>query len=171
MSKTAVPEISGDTELDVRVTPSSTYTITNDVMAEYTIEPAEAGTLAVASDNKAVEITWSNTFKGNAVLTATPLDDCNSGNGSLAISVKNSTGVDELEANAKLFPNPSYGQVNIECEGMTHVSIYNTVGQMVYEKEVDADQLNVDLSQQPAGSYLVKILTSQGTVVKKLHLR
>lgn len=169
--KTAVPEISGNTELDVRVTPSSTYSITNDVMAEYMIEPAEAGNLTVANDKKSVEITWSNTFKGNAVLTAEPLDECNSGNGSLAITVKNSTGVNELDANAKLFPNPSYGQVKIECEGMTHISIYNTIGQMVYDEKVDADQHNVDLSQQPAGSYLVKIITSQGSVVKKLHVR
>ena len=166
-----VPEISGDVELDVRVTPTSTYSVTNDVLAEFTIEPAEAGTMEVSDDKKTVEITWSNTFKGDAMLTAIPLDECNSGNGSLAITVKNSTGVDELEANARLFPNPTSGKVNIECEGMTRISIYNTVGQMVYDKEVDADKLSIDLSQQPVGSYLVKIITGQGAVVKKLNLR
>ena len=166
-----IPEISGDIELDVRVTPTSTYTVTNNVMAEFTIEPAEAGTVSTADDKKAVEITWNNTFKGLANLIATPIDECNSGNGSLAITVKNSTGVNELEANAKLFPNPTYGQVNIECEGMTRVSIYNAVGQMVYDKEVEADQLSIDLSHQPAGSYLVKIITNQGSVVKKLHVK
>jgi hypothetical protein len=168
---TEVPEISGDVELDVRVTPTSTYTITNDVLVEYTIEPAEAGTMTVTEARKAVEITWNNTFKGVATLTATPLDECNSGSGSLAITVKNSTGVNELETNAKLFPNPTSDKVNIECEGMTRVSLYNAVGQMVYDKEVDTDQLSIDLSQQPAGSYLVRIITNQGTVVKKLHIK
>ena len=168
---TAVPELSGATDLDVRVTPTSNYTVVNDVMVEYTIEPAEAGTMLSDNDGKTIQITWSNTFKGDAVLTATPIDECNSGNGTLNITVRNSTGVSELDANTKLYPNPTYGKVNIECQGMTRVSIYNTVGQMVYDKEVDTDQVSIDLSQQPTGSYLVRIITEQGTVVKKLNLQ
>lgn len=165
------PIISGDTELDARITPSSTYTITNDLRVSYSLSPAEAGTIEVENDDKSISVVWSQTFKGTVTLTATPLSDCNDTEGTLTITVKNSTGVDELEANTKLFPNPTSDKVNIECEGMTRVSIYSTIGQMVYDMEVNADQLSVDLSQQPAGSYLVRIVTNQGTVVKKLHIK
>ena len=165
------PIINGDTELDAHITPSSTYTITNDLRVSYSLSPAEAGTIEVENDDKNISVVWSQTFKGTVTLTATPLSDCNDTEGTLTITVKNSTGVDELEANAKLFPNPTSGLVNIECEGMTRVSIYSTIGQMVYDMEVNADQLSVDLSQQPAGSYLVRIVTNQGTVVKKLHIK
>ena len=165
------PIINGDTELDARITPSSTYTVTNDLRVRYSLSPAEAGTIEVENDDKNISVVWSQTFKGTVTLTATPLSDCNDKEGTLVITVKNSTGVDELEANAKLFPNPTSGLVNIECEGMTRVSIYSTIGQMVYDKEVNANQLSVDLSQQPAGSYLVRIVTNQGTVVKKLHVK
>ena len=165
------PIISGDNLLDARVTPTSTYTITNNFKVNYSLSPAEAGTIEVADDNMTADIVWNQAFKGNVTLTATPLSECNDIEGSLDITVKNSTGVNELEANAKLFPNPTSGKVTVECVGMTRVSIYNTVGQMVYDKEVDTDQLSVDLSQHLAGSYLVRIITNQGTVVKKLNLQ
>ena len=165
------PEISGDTELDARITPTSTYTITNGLNVNFSLNPAEAGTIEATNDDKSIDIVWNQAFKGNVTLTATPLSECNDTEGSLTITVKNTTGVNELETNAKLFPNPTSGLVNIECEGMTRVSIYSTIGQMVYDMEVNADQLSVDLSQQPAGSYLVRIVTNQGTVVKKLHIK
>lgn len=169
--KMAVPEVSGDTEVDVRITPTSTYTVTNDVMVGYTFGPSEAGDMAVANDGKTVVITWSETFRGEAVLSAEPLNDCNNGGYALTITVKNSTSVDELTANTKLFPNPTSDKVNIECEGMTRVSVYNAMGQLVYDTEADADQLSINMSQQPAGSYLVRIITNQGTVVKKLYVK
>ena len=165
------PEISGDTELDARITPTSTYTITNGLAVNYSLSPAEAGTIEVANDDKSVDVVWNQAFKGNVTLTATPLSDCNDMEGTLAIIVKNSTGVDELEANTKLFPNPTSDKVNVVCEGMTRISIYSTVGQMVYDKDVNADQLSIDMSQYPAGSYLVKIITNQGAVVKKLYVK
>ena len=169
--KVAVPEISGDTEIDVRLTPASTYTVTNDVMVEYAFEPSEAGNMEVANDGKTIEITWSETYKGQAVLTATPSDECNNGGSTLNITVKNSTSVNELEANTKLFPNPTTGKVNIECEGMIRISVYSAIGQMVYDEEVNADQFSIDLSQQPVGNYLVKIITEQSSVVKKLYVK
>ena len=168
---TEVPEISGDAELDTRITPTSTYTITNGVVTEFTLEPSEAGDMVVSEDHLSVEITWSTSFKGSVVLSAIPVDECNNGGQTINITVKNSTGVSELEANTKLFPNPTSDKVNIECEGMTRISIYSAMGQMVYDKEVDTDQVSIDLSQQPAGSYLVRILTEQGAVVKKLHVK
>ena len=125
--KAAVPEMSGDTEVDVRITSTSTYAITNDVMVEYTFEPTAAGTMIVANDGQSVEITWSETYKGEAVLTATPIDECNNGTSTLNITVKNSTDVNEMEAKAKIYPNPTSEKVNIECEGMTHVSVFNTI--------------------------------------------
>ena len=166
-----LPVISGDTLLDVRVTPVSTYTIANDVEVSFALEPSEAGTIAVANDDKTVAVTWSKSYKGKAVLTATPLSECNNGGGSMTINVRNTFSIDELTANTKIFPNPTSGQVSIECEGMTHISVYSTLGQMVYDEEVDADRLSIDLSQSPAGSYLVRIVTHQGTVVKKLYVK
>ena len=163
-----VPEISGDNDLDVRLTPASTYTITN-VTVSYTLEPEEAGTLVV-NDGKTIEITWSETFKGEVVLTATPLSECNNGSSNMTITVKNSTSVDEWSSNAKIYPNPTSEKVYIEAEGMRHVTVFNAIGQSMYDAEVNADQLSIDMTSFPAGSYLVRINTDKGVCIRHLNV-
>ena len=165
-----VPEISGDNEVDVRLNPTSAYTIVNDVMAGFTLEPEEAGTLLPANDGKSVQITWSESYKGDVVLTATPSSICNNGDGTMTVSVKNSTGVDELSSNAKVYPNPTSEKVNIECTGMTHVTVFNTLGQMVYNAEVDTDKVVINTETMPAGSYVVRITTAEGSIAKHLNV-
>ena len=167
----AIPEISGDHELDVRLNPTSTYTIANNVMVSYRLEPEEAGTIIGDYDDAmTIDIEWSDTFKGEAILTATPLSQCNNGGNSMAIVVKNTTGVDEFDGNARIYPNPTSDKVNIECAGMTHVTVFNALGQMVYNAEVDTDTMTINTETMPAGSYLVRITTAQGSFAKHLSI-
>ena len=166
----AVPQILGEADLDAYITRVSTYTVTNDVMVGYSIEPAEAGTLVPANDGKTVDVNWNETYKGNAVLTATPTDECNSGASTMTIVVRNSYDVNEIANSSKLYPNPTTGKVNIEAVGMIHVAIYNTVGQLVYDNDVDTDKLSVDMTPFPAGSYLVRIVTNNGMCTKHLNV-
>lgn len=166
-----VPEISGDAELDVRITPTSTYTTANDVLVSYTLEPEEAGTIAGAyNDGKTIDITWSEAFKGEATLIAMPVWECNNGGSSMTITVRNSTGVNEIANTAKVYPNPTSEMVNIECAGMTHIAVFNTLGQMVYNAEVDTDKVAINTTTLPAGSYLVKITTADGNFAKHLNV-
>ena len=166
-----VPEISGDAELDVRLTPVSTYTTSNDVYVTYTLEPEEAGTISGSyDDGKTIDITWSETFKGNATLTAIPVWECNNGSNSMVIAVRNSTGVDEIANNARIYPNPTSEKINIECAGMTHVTVFNALGQMVYNADVDADKVVINADTMPAGSYLVRITTAEGSFAKHLSV-
>lgn len=166
----AVPEISGETELDVRLTPTTTYTIDNDVMVSYTLEPEEAGTMVPANDGKTVVVTWSESYKGDVTLTATPVNECNNGDSNMTITVRNTTGVSEFANNAKVYPNPTSEKVNIECTGMTRVSVFNTLGQMVYNAEVDTDKVTINTESLPAGSYLVRITTAEGSIAKHLTI-
>ena len=166
-----VPQIIGDAELDVRLTPVSTYTLSNEVFVTYTIEPEEAGTITGAyDDGKTIDIIWSETYKGEVTLTATPMSECNNGGSSMTIVVKNTTSVNEMANSAKVYPNPTSEKVNIECMGMTHVTVFNTLGQMVYNAEVDTDKVVVNTENLPAGSYLVRITTNEGSFVKHLNV-
>ena len=166
-----VPEISGEAELDVRLTPVSTYTISNDVFVNYSIEPEEAGTITGEyEDGKTIDITWSENYKGNVTLIATPVWECNNGGNSMTIAVRNSTGVDEIANNARIYPNPTSEKVNIECAGMTHVTVFNTLGQMVYNADVDTDKVVINADTMPAGSYLVRITTAEGSFTKHLSV-
>lgn len=164
------PEINGDTELDARITPTSEFTITNFVRADYSIVPSEAGTLVPAEDGLSVEVTWNQNFKGEATLTASPVSDCNNIESSFTVKVRNSTEVGEWETNAKIYPNPTSEKVYVEAQGMTHVAIYNNLGQMVYGSDVNTDNVSIDMTQFPAGSYLVRINTSDGICIKHLNV-
>lgn len=166
----AQPEISGDTELDVRLTPTTTYTIANDVEVGYSIEPEEAGTLTPANDGKSVLVTWSDTYKGEVVLNATPSAECNNGGSSLTINVKNSTDINEFGVKANLYPNPTNGNVTIEAEGMQHLTVVNELGQVVYDAEVNNDTETLDMSQFGAGVFMIRIYTNEGIGVKRVSV-
>ena len=166
----AQPVISGDNDLDVRLTPTTTYTIGNDVMVGFSIEPEEAGTLVPANDGKSVVVTWSDTYRGTAVLTATPVSDCNNGNGTLSINVKNSTDVNEYSINANIYPNPTNGNVTIEAEGMQRLVVFNEMGQVVYDAEATNDSETLDMSQYGVGVYMVRIYTENGMGVKRVSV-
>ncbi len=167
----AQPEISGDNDLDVRLTPTTTYTVTNDVEVGYSIEPEEAGTLTPANDGKSVLVTWSDAYKGEVILTATPIvEECNNGSNSLTITVKNSTDVNEFGVKANLYPNPTNGNVTIEAEGMQHLTVVNELGQVVYDAEVNNDTETLDMSQFGAGVFMIRIYTNEGIGVKRVSV-
>ncbi len=166
----AAPEIEGVEELDVYLISSTTYTVNSDVMVDFSLEPEDAGTLIPANDGKSVEIRWSETYKGNAVLTAVPMEGCYIDNGTKNIVVRNTYDVNEVANSTKIYPNPTSGKVHIEVAGMTHVTVINAIGQLVYDTDVDADQLSVDMSTFPAGAYLVRIVTDKGVCTKHLNV-
>jgi len=164
------PEISGDTELDVRLTPTTRYTVTNDVAVGFSIEPEEAGTLVPANDGKTVDITWSDSYKGEVTLTAMPTAECYTSEGLLTINVKNSTGINESGVSASLYPNPTNGNVTIEAEGLQRLTVVNELGQVVYDAEVSNDTEMLNMSQFGTGVYMIRIYTENGMGVKRVSV-
>ena len=163
-----LPIINGPDELDVYLTPTSTYTVSNDVMVAFGIEPEEAATLLPANDGKSVVVNWSANYKGAAVLTATPISPCNDGNGTLNINVKNSTDVNEYGAKASIYPNPTDGNITVEAEGMQRLTVINELGQVVYDIETGDDTESINMSQFGAGIYVIRIHTENGVSVKRV---
>lgn len=69
-----------------------------------------------------------------------------------------------------IYPNPTKTYFNIEAENMTHISIANTLGQIVFDKEVDSDMETIDMTQYNSGVFFVRITTENGVVVKRVSL-
>ena len=168
MPTVAQPEISGDAELDVRLTPTTTYTIANDVEVGFSIDPEVAGTLVPANDGKSVVVTWSGSYQGQAVLTATPVASCNNGVGTKTITVKNSTDVNEFGLKANLYPNPTNGNVTVEAEGMTRIVVMNELGQVMLDTEVNDSTALLNMSQYGVGVYMIRIYGETGMSVKRV---
>ena len=77
-------------------------------------------------------------------------------------------GVNELNADTKVYPNPTNGQVNIEVEGMNRVTVTNALGQTVFDAPTDGSQMVLDLSQYGTGIYLLRIGCENGVCVKRV---
>lgn len=74
-----------------------------------------------------------------------------------------------------IFPNPSNGKIFISMNsyiGRTNFIVYNSIGEIVLKKEgvsLYAAQV-LDLSNQPAGMYSIKIVTTGGSFVQNFIL-
>ena len=77
---------------------------------------------------------------------------------------------DVLENNSEvaLFPNPTSGNVTIQAEGMSHITVVNALGQVVYDADVNANEVVLNMAQFNAGMYMVRINTENGVVVKRV---
>ena len=77
-------------------------------------------------------------------------------------------GVGENNVSAKVYPNPTQGEVTVEGEGLSHVRIVNAYGQMVYNAKVESNQVRIDLSQMTKGIYMMHIEAEGGQAVRKI---
>ena len=78
--------------------------------------------------------------------------------------------VDEQEVVNAIYPNPTSGDLHVNATAMTHVTVYNAMGQMVYDQEVSGDELILNMGQYEAGVYMVKVTTETGSSVKRINV-
>lgn len=59
----------------------------------------------------------------------------------------------------KIYPNPSFGIFDIECEASnrTYIEIFNALGEIVFAKENTAANAKLDLSTQEKGIYYLRL--------------
>lgn len=71
--------------------------------------------------------------------------------------------------NTVVYPNPARDYVNVTSKvNMTKVELYNTLGQVVYTSNVNANTVNVPVSSLNNGTYFVKAYANNMVVTKKL---
>ncbi len=83
-------------------------------------------------------------------------------------------GVNPMTNNSAIcvYPNPSKGIFALKCTGgqFQSFTIYDVKGAKVYESAVYSEITMVDLSDKPAGMYIVHVATPNGTVTEKITL-
>lgn len=71
----------------------------------------------------------------------------------------------KLETLYSVYPNPAVSSINISGEDVKSVDVCSILGQsLLYSKEKQ-----VNISSLPKGNYLVRIITNNGAVVKKIQ--
>ena len=163
--------IEGDNDVDSYLTPSNAYTLpayTSETVYEWSLEPAEAG--EISTEDNVATIVWDETFKGEAILTVNVETGCGEGTTNLAITVKNSFDVNENIINARLYPNPTSGNITIEAAGMQHLTMVNALGQVVIDMDLDTDATSLNMAQYGKGMYVVRILTKDGCCTSRINV-
>ena len=77
-------------------------------------------------------------------------------------------GLIENNIAAKVYPNPTKGEITLEGEGINHVRIVNAFGQTVYSSKIEGEQVHIDLSNMAKGIYMMHIEANDGQAVRKI---
>ncbi len=107
--------------------------------------------------NKTIKIAFVHEFNDGVEMA---IDD---------ISIKlGTTGVDVIDNNSvSLYPNPTTGIVNIANAENNTVVVYNMIGQVVISVE---NTQSIDMSAFENGTYIVKVVSENETITKKINL-
>ena len=76
-------------------------------------------------------------------------------------------GIEEIDSDVKIYPNPTSGIVNINAENIKNVVVLNSLGQKVFETVEN----QIDLSQFGTGLFMLQIETEQGRSVQRIMVK
>ena len=89
-------------------------------------------------------------------------------NRDLVAHFDHTVGLGESSIAAKVFPNPTSGEITVECIGLERVRIVNALGQTVYNAKVEGEQVRINLSGMAKGVYVMHIGTANGNAVRQI---
>lgn len=91
------------------------------------------------------------------------------------IIVQNPTGIAEnqLNENISIYPNPSNGKFTISFDqSVKHdISIYNILGEKIYQSAIANPKSEIDLSNQPKEIYFINFSFGQTVLTKKIVIQ
>jgi hypothetical protein len=145
-------------------TPTITYTMSDTIM----ISSAPQGNqwyfngvqLSGATDDTLRPYNF-----GNYSVMVEDANGCESGMS--AMQFYNSVGLEEdLRAQIKLYPNPTTGQVTLELGAIEteRIVLQDALGRMLMVKEAPGATVQIDLENEAAGVYFIRVFTSTGDV-------
>lgn len=73
-------------------------------------------------------------------------------------------GVESVEIinNVDIYPNPASDLINVTVENLTKINIYNSIGQLIYSQEVNANEVKVSTDSWVNGLYYINVETKDG---------
>ncbi len=117
--------------------------------------------------NQYYQVTAINTVAGDATCESEPAMAVDGIHNFVQVTTE---GVEEDSKMFKVYPNPTAGLLTVEAEGMTHVTVVDVMGQVVYEADADADTMTLELATLESGIYAVNIVAGDRVVTKRIVL-
>lgn len=77
------------------------------------------------------------------------------------------------EHDIKIYPNPTYGFLKLSIYGLKgtdkcSMSLYTTKGAQIMANDVNKESLEINISNQPAGVYLLRITINNNSTIWKI---
>ena len=69
---------------------------------------------------------------------------------------------DVVAENVNIYPNPAKSVVNVYAENLNKVTVYNSIGQMVYTQIADTDNMMINVESWTNGLYYINLETKSG---------
>ena len=110
----------------------------------------------ISSVHQYYQVTALNTIPGGGYCESVPFLSVDGLHDYVSVSTD---GIQELERGLQVYPNPTEGSVTIQMEGMTRVEVLNALGQVVFDRSLDVDEVLLDFSDLKAGVYILRVTT------------
>ena len=69
----------------------------------------------------------------------------------------------------KIYPNPTSNKLYIEnLDRVNKISIYNIVGVLILQRNIDKGRNEIDLTDMRKGLYIIKIESEKAMIMQKL---
>ena len=154
----------------VTTTSDWTITLTGDSTQTYTWD---IGGMTYTG----MTVSPSFTSNGTVNVSLTIANDCGSVDSTFTLTVTQIGQEENILANAKIYPNPSNGNFNVEfssVEGLDYsIQIMDAMGRVISTKEgVTSMNNNVRIDANlPSGVYIVKTIVGTETIVDRVSIR
>ena len=152
---------------DATNTPTIAFTNTTTGATSYSWDFGDGS----PADN-AANPSHTYTANGTYTVTLTATGPCGTNTSTTTVNIA-ATGIDTYEMDAlSVYPNPSNGlfTVKMNATAKTVVEVYNVIGKLVYATQLNNNTATVDLSNQSAGVYSMKVISENNTAVKQIVL-
>lgn len=145
------------------VTIEGNTTITQGESTILTASGADSYVWSTGETTASITVSPEETTKYSVVGTTNGCD------AEAEVTVNVTVGVSENDAlNAKIYPNPTQGELNVRCAGMREITVFMPNGQTIEKINVNDDNYILNMSDYKSGVYYLRITTENGTSIQKV---
>ena len=128
------------------------------------------GTRFLGTTDETIFTDNSLTESGDYIYSVRMISDECSGLFQNVSVIYNHVSIEEnTKANVSVYPNPAKDFIKLSAIGgqSSVVRIYNCIGTIVEEMEIDSEDVEIDISEYNSGIYFININGENGNVIKK----